>query len=79
MVEAVIKDERRLFPASAYLRGEYGYRDIYLGVPVVMGRNGVERIVELPLEDAEKKALDASAEAVRKGLAELSTVMGGKA
>ena len=79
MVEAVIKDERRLFPASAYLRGEYGYRDIYLGVPVVMGRNGVERIVELPLEDAEKKALDASAEAVRTGLAELSTVMGGKA
>ena len=78
MVEAVIKDERRLFPASAYLRGEYGYRDIYLGVPVVMGRNGVERIVELPLDDSEKKALDASAEAVRKGLAELATVDGRK-
>ena len=79
MVEAVIKDERRLFPPSAYLRGEYGYRDIYLGVPVVMGRNGVEHIVELPLEDGEKKALGASAEAVRKGLAELSSVMGEKA
>ncbi len=79
MVEAVIKDERRLFPASAYLRGEYGFRDIYLGVPVVMGRNGVERIVELPLTDGERKSLNDSAEAVRKGLAELSTVMGEKA
>ncbi|MGO9311074.1 MAG: malate dehydrogenase [Spirochaetia bacterium] len=79
MVEAVIKDERRLFPASAYLRGEYGFRDIYLGVPVVMGRNGVERVVELPLADSERKALEASAEAVRKGLAELSGVAGEKA
>ena len=79
MVEAVIKDERRLFPASVYLRGEYGFRDIYLGVPVVMGRNGVERIVELPLSDGERTALEASAEAVRKGLAELSAVMGVKA
>jgi malate dehydrogenase len=79
MVEAVIKDERRLFPASVYLRGEYGFRDIYLGVPVVMGRNGVERIVELPLSDGERTALEASAEAVRKGLAELSAVMGAKA
>ncbi len=56
MVEAVIKDERRLFPASAYLRGEYGFRDIYLGVPVVMGRNGVERIVELPLARRREKS-----------------------
>ncbi|MGA2639462.1 MAG: malate dehydrogenase [Spirochaetia bacterium] len=79
MVEAVIKNERRLFPASAYLRGEYGFRDIYLGVPVLMGRNGVEQIVELPLADGERKSLEASAEAVRKGLAELSTVMGEKA
>jgi malate dehydrogenase len=71
MVEAVIKDEKRLFPASAFLRGEYGLRDIFLGVPVIMGRNGVERIVELPLSDPERKALDASAEAVRKGLKDL--------
>ena len=79
MVEAVIKNERRLFPASAYLRGEYGYRDIYLGVPVIMGRNGVERIVELPLTEEERKALDSSAEAVKKGLEELSTAMGAPA
>ena len=71
MVEAVIKDQKRLFPASAFLRGEYGLKDIFLGVPVIMGRNGVERIVELPLSEPEKKALDASAESVRKGLADL--------
>ena len=71
MVEAVIKDEKRLFPASAFLRGEYGYKDIFLGVPVIMGRNGVERILELPLSEPEKKALDASAESVRKGLKDL--------
>ena len=71
MVEAVIKNEKRLFPASAFLRGEYGLKDIFLGVPVIMGRNGVERIVELPLTDAERKALEASAEAVRKGLKDL--------
>ena len=71
MVEAVIKDEKRLFPASAFLRGEYGFRDIYLGVPVIMGRHGVERIVELPLTDVERAALAASAESVRKGSAEL--------
>jgi len=74
MVEAVIKDEKRLVPASVYLRGEYGYRDIYLGVPVILGRNGVERVVELPLTDAERAALDASVAAVRKGLADLDTL-----
>ncbi len=71
MVEAVIKDEKRLFPASAFLRGEYGLKDIFLGVPVIMGRNGVERIVDLPLSEPERKALDASAESVRKGLKDL--------
>jgi malate dehydrogenase len=74
MVEAVIKDEKRLFPASAFLRGEYGLRDIYLGVPVIMGRNGVERIVELPLTETEKQALAASAAAVRKGLGDLESL-----
>ncbi len=70
MVEAVLKDEKRLLPASTYLRGEYGFRDIFLGVPVILGRNGVERIVELPLTEAERRALEGSAEAVRKGLKE---------
>jgi malate dehydrogenase len=73
MVEAVIKDEKRLLPASAYLRGEYGHRDIFLGVPVLLGRNGVERIVELPLDDGERAALDASAASVKEGVRMLET------
>jgi malate dehydrogenase len=74
MVEAIIKDEKRLLPASVYLRGEFGFRDIFLGVPVILGRHGVERIVEFPLEDAERKALTLSVEAVRTGLKELDSL-----
>lgn len=54
MVEAVICDQRRVFTACAYLNGEYGYEDIYLGVPVILGKNGVERIIELELDDDDK-------------------------
>jgi len=54
MVEAVICDQRRVFTACAYLRGEYGYNDIYLGVPVILGKNGVERIIELELDADDK-------------------------
>jgi malate dehydrogenase len=74
MVEAVIKDEKRLLPASAYLRGQYGHRDIFLGVPVLLGRNGVERIVELPLMAAEQAALDQSAAAVKEGVRLLESI-----
>lgn len=73
MVESVIKDEKRVVAASAYLRGEYGYHDIFLGVPVLLGKNGVEKIIDLELTAAEKKALDASAAAVREGIAMLET------
>ncbi len=69
----VVKDEKRLVAASAYLRGEYGHRDLFLGVPVLLGRNGVERILELELTPAEKSALDASAVAVRKGVETLES------
>jgi malate dehydrogenase len=74
MVEAVIKDEKRLIPASAYLRGQYGFRDIFLGVPVILGRNGVESIVQLPLTETELKSLEASAESVRRALRELESL-----
>jgi len=74
MVEAVIKNEKRLIPASTFLRGEYGLRDIFLGVPVILGRNGVERVVELPLTDTERKSLEASAESVRRGIKELESL-----
>ncbi|MDP2841953.1 MAG: malate dehydrogenase, partial [Candidatus Methanoperedens sp.] len=74
MVEAVVKDTKRVMPVCAYLDGEYGKKDIYLGVPVKLGRNGVEEIIELELTADEGKALDRSAEAVRSGIASLKAL-----
>lgn len=65
MVEAVIRDQRRVFPVCAWLQGEYGMKDIYLGVPVILGKNGIERIIELDLNADEKKLLEESAVAVK--------------
>ncbi len=65
MAEAIIKDKRRILPAIAYLEGEYGYNDIYLGVPTILGGNGVERVIELDLTPEEKAALDKSAQSVQ--------------
>ncbi len=75
MVEAVIKDTKRILPVCAYLNGEYGKKDIYLGVPVKLGRHGVEEIIELTLTEKEKKALDRSAEAVKSGIAILNDLL----
>lgn len=64
MVEAILKDERRVFPCCVKLDGEYGFSDICLGVPVVLGRNGIEKIIELDLNTNEKTMLATSAKAV---------------
>jgi malate dehydrogenase len=74
MVESVVKNERRLIPASVFLDGEYGYRNIFLGVPVYLGAGGVLKVLELALTDDEKKALDSSAEAVREGVKTLDSL-----
>ncbi|MGE8206340.1 malate dehydrogenase [Heyndrickxia sp. NPDC080065] len=66
MVEALVKDQRRVLPSIAYLEGEYGYEGIYLGVPTVLGANGIEKVIELELSADEKAALDKSAESVHK-------------
>ncbi len=66
MVKAIIHDEKRIFPASAYLEGEYGINDLYIGVPIRLGRNGVEEIIEVELNEEEQALLKASEEAVRK-------------
>lgn len=66
MVEAIIKDKRRVLPAIAYLEGEYNYRDLYLGVPVILGGNGIEKVIELDLASDERAALDKSVESVKK-------------
>jgi malate dehydrogenase len=71
MCEAILKDQRRVIPSIAYLEGEYGYEGIYLGVPTILGANGIEKIIELELTEDEKKALDKSADAVRNVMAAL--------
>ena len=65
MVEAIVRDQRRVFPCCAWLTGEYGVNDLYLGVPVILGKNGIERIIELDLNDDEKALLRESEAAVR--------------
>jgi len=72
MVTAVVKDKKRILPCSAYLEGEYGYHGIYLGVPVLLGAGGVEKILQLHLLPDEKSALDKSAAAVREQVEKLT-------
>ena len=73
LVQAIACDQKKMFPCSALLDGEYGLSDLCIGVPVILGRNGIERIVDVPLSDAEKAHLAESAEGVKKtnGLLEL--------
>jgi len=71
MAESILRDKKRLLPVAAYLDGEYGLKDLYLGVPAILGSRGLERIVELTLAPDEKAALAKSAEEVRKGIADL--------
>jgi malate dehydrogenase len=74
MVEAVLKDKKRLIPVSAYLTGQYGLSDIYFGVPVILGAGGIEKIIELPLNEEEMALLKKSADAVRSTIETLKTL-----
>ncbi|MGH7524665.1 MAG: lactate/malate family dehydrogenase, partial [Gemmatimonadales bacterium] len=65
MAEAIALDKKRVLPCSAWLQGEFGLRDVYCGVPCLLGRGGLERIVDIPLTASERAALYKSAEAVR--------------
>jgi malate dehydrogenase len=65
MAEAYLKDQKRVLPCAAYLDGAYGLRDIYVGVPAVIGAGGIEKIVEIALDKSEKAMLDKSVESVR--------------
>ena len=65
MVSAILRDEKRVFPCCSFLNGEYGISDLCVGVPVILGANGIEKIIELQLTDAEKTLLHSSAAAVR--------------
>ena len=65
MAESYLKDKKRLLPCAAYLTGQYGVKDLYVGVPVVLGGNGIERIVEINFTNDEKAMFDKSVAAVR--------------
>ena len=64
MAESYLKDQKKLLPCAAYLNGEYGVKDLYAGVPVIIGSNGVEKIKELSLNNEEKKQFKKSIDAV---------------
>jgi malate dehydrogenase len=66
MAEAIVKDKKRILPCAAWLQGEYGMSDLFLGVPCKLGRNGLEQIIEVELTAPERAALESSAEAVRE-------------
>lgn len=69
MVESIVRDKKRILPCSVWLEGEYGLRDIFLGVPCKLGRQGLERVIEVELTDEEREALNGSANAVRETMA----------
>ena len=65
MVESILRDKKRVLPTAAFLKGEYGYSDLYIGVPAVIGKGGVEKVIEMELGDKEKAMLEISANAVK--------------
>jgi len=65
MVEAILKDKKRILPCAVHLQGEYGFKDLYVGVLAKLGRNGMEKVIELDLNEVEKAALEKSAQSVR--------------
>jgi malate dehydrogenase len=73
MVEAILKDKRKILPCAAFLQGEYGYHDLFVGVPVKLGRNGLEQIIEITLQEDEAAALRKSADAVKELVDKLKT------
>ena len=69
MAEAIVNDQRRILPCAAWLQGEYGMKDLFLGVPCLLGRKGLEKVIEVQLTSDEKAALQKSADAVREPMA----------
>lgn len=72
MIEAIVKDKKRILPCAAWLQGEYGQKDVYCGVPVKLGRNGMEEIIQIKLTPDEQAALNKSAADVKASIAKLS-------
>ena len=72
MAEAIVNDQRRILPCAAWLQGEYGMKDLFLGVPCLLGRKGLERVIEVELTADERAALQKSADAVREPMAAIT-------
>ena len=72
MAEAIVNDQRRILPCAAWLQGEYGMKDLFLGVPCLLGRKGLERVIEVELTSDERAALQKSADAVREPMAAIT-------
>ncbi|MBP7397802.1 MAG: malate dehydrogenase, partial [Flavobacterium sp.] len=75
LVDSILNDQKRMIPCSVFLEGEYGQEDICMGVPCIIGKNGVEKIVDVQLNDAEKALFAKSADAVRNMNADLKSVL----
>jgi malate dehydrogenase len=71
MAESILKDKKRLLPCSAYLEGEFGLSGMYVGVPIILGAEGVEKVVEIKLSAEEKAALEKSANAVKEQIGKI--------
>ncbi|MEL4304281.1 malate dehydrogenase [Methanococcoides sp. LMO-2] len=71
MVESIVNDQKRVIPASSYLQGEYGEDGLYLGVPVILGKNGIEKVIELELTESQQQAFSISADHIRKSILKL--------
>ena len=76
MVEAIALDQNRIFPCAAWLTGEYGIKDLYVGVPVKLGKGGIKQIIEIELNNDEKTLLEQSCSAVRGVLSDLERILG---
>jgi malate dehydrogenase len=66
MVEAIVDDQKRIYPVCAYLNGEYGLKDVYMGVPVKLGKNGIEEVIELKLNKREQEMVKESADSIKE-------------
>lgn len=74
MAESYLKDQKRILPCAVYLKGQYGVKDLYVGVPAVIGKDGVEQVIELNLTDSEKQAFEQSVQSVRTLVADLKKI-----
>ncbi len=74
MVEAIVDNQRRIFPCCTYMRGEYGLNNVYIGVPVILGKNGIEEVIKIELNDEEVDQLNKSADSVREQMQVLESM-----